>query len=443
MTGIDYTRADTLDIALFIDASPLESGLDGIEPILQAIEEKAGDLAPTHVAGRTLTRYSRGAAKKKLAQQEDQQKIVLDLIRERDPEVGYELNFVKEGNVRCWLRIIMPFGCFRAPDSDARYTATVLNLVKALAAAYPPAYGYAHSKGDLSLSSEPHRGDPFAAKKVYEAYWLNVYGAPIVAQIGRERLLQTPAASVEELSHDVFLVLTRPTPSDFNTAVAREAQARMLVHLRPDLSFDNVFQQLQSRSAHLAPSQRTWDPDITDLLERTLDSVGFAHRERRAEQLNQYRSPQVSEQKDIADLAPTDVDVSESIESYELFAERLVALLHSEQVAGIMSGDPRSLPNIDYHFWRVDYPASFSRTDIDNDLVPAVGAFLGKMLVDHLDGKWVPRRNIDEAQVVVGKRVWLPMLRARHYLKDKQAALDYSLTKFYRTAARTAGRAGA
>ena len=390
------------------------------------------------IAGRTLVRYSRGAVKKQLAQQRDRPKILLDLLREGDPEVSYEMSFVKEGDIRFWLDIIIPFACFVEPESAAPHSATVVSLVKALVAACAPVYGYAHSKGDLSLGSDPHRGDPFAAKQVYEAYWLSVYGASMVAQLGREWLLQTPASLVEELPHDAILVLTRPTPADFNTPVAREAQARALTHLRSDLKFESVLQQLRARSAQLAPAQRAWDADVADLLELTLDSVSFADRERRAESLNKYRPPEVSEQKDVADLKPADVDESESIAAYEGYAERLVALLHKD-VPQAMTADPQVLPRVDYHFWHFDYPATFSRTDIDNDLVPAIGAYLGEMLVNHLGGKWVPRRNLDESQIVISGRVWLPFLRARHYMRDKQAVLDYSLTQFYRVAARMSG----
>lgn len=61
------------------------------------------------------------------------------------------------------------------------------------------------------------------------------------------------------------------------------------------------------------------------------------------------------------------------------------------------------------------------------------------MVARNLGGRWVPRRNIDEAQVVVGDRPWLPFLRARRHMQSKQSALDYSLTKFYGEAASEGG----
>jgi len=48
----------------------------------------------------------------------------------------------------------------------------------------------------------------------------------------------------------------------------------------------------------------------------------------------------------------------------------------------------------------------------------------------------VPRRALEEAQVIVGDRAWLPFLRVKHYLQSRQAVIDYSLTRFMREAAR-------
>jgi hypothetical protein len=145
----------------------------------------------------------------------------------------------------------------------------------------------------------------------------------------------------------------------------------------------------------------------------------------------------VTEWRPLTDLLASDVgDEEAEISRYsDLYAEQLAALLRRD-VPEVLEGGPDSLPRVDYHFWQFDYPGTFGREEIENDLVPAVGAYLGEVLVNHLGGRWVPRRNLDESQVVVGERVWLPFLRARHFLQTKASALDHSLTQFYRVAAR-------
>jgi hypothetical protein len=56
--------------------------------------------------------------------------------------------------------------------------------------------------------------------------------------------------------------------------------------------------------------------------------------------------------------------------------------------------------------------------------------------VRHLGGEWIARQKLEEAQVRVGSRVWLPFVRAHRYLRSRQALLDFSLTQLYRVAVR-------
>jgi hypothetical protein len=56
--------------------------------------------------------------------------------------------------------------------------------------------------------------------------------------------------------------------------------------------------------------------------------------------------------------------------------------------------------------------------------------------VRNLGGQWIPRKKLEEVQVLVGSRVWFPFARAYHYMRSRQALLDYSLTQFYREAER-------
>ncbi|HLL52586.1 MAG TPA: hypothetical protein VK447_03510, partial [Myxococcaceae bacterium] len=89
----------------------------------------------------------------------------------------------------------------------------------------------------------------------------------------------------------------------------------------------------------------------------------------------------------------------------------------------------------DYEMWLSEYP-TYEREKVDGILIPSAGAYLGEVLVGRLGGRWVPRRNLEETQVVVGDRAWLPFVRARRYLQTRQSVLDYSLTKLYREAER-------
>jgi hypothetical protein len=91
------------------------------------------------------------------------------------------------------------------------------------------------------------------------------------------------------------------------------------------------------------------------------------------------------------------------------------------------------------HFWRNDCLKRFDRWRVDELVVPAAGAYLGQVLVEHLEGEWIPRQKLEEAQVRVGERVWLPFLRARRYMRSRQTLVDFSLTQLYRAAERHLG----
>jgi hypothetical protein len=124
-----------------------------------------------------------------------------------------------------------------------------------------------------------------------------------------------------------------------------------------------------------------------------------------------------------------------ALEHYGHLAEHLVALLHT-QVPSVFDETPESLTDVDFYFWREDFPKSRLRENIEAYAVPAIGAWLGEVLVRNLGGQWIPRQKLEEAQVLVGHRVWFPFVRARHYMSSCQALLDHSLTRLYRVAER-------
>ncbi|KFE69439.1 hypothetical protein [Hyalangium minutum] len=71
--------------------------------------------------------------------------------------------------------------------------------------------------------------------------------------------------------------------------------------------------------------------------------------------------------------------------------------------------------------------------------MPAIGAYLGEVMVKHLGEQWIARRKLEESQVRVSSRVWLPFVRAHKSMRSCQSLLDFSLTQFYRAAHRHCG----
>lgn len=425
---------DRFQLKLYSKISPLAHGYEAVSEIIESIIGSAGDFAPDQIsAGGSPRKYSTAELEQVLARQKDSLKPSLTLSRSSPPDLFYTLSFLAEtAPVGFILSLTAPFYCFMENQSVEARSQAVTAMVKSLARLCSPSYAYGHSRADVSLSSDPRKEGRLVANEIYEIYWLNLLGKEMVDRMGRQRVLSTPAFQLEELPDGAVLLLTSPAPAGFDSAPARLAQARALAHLVDGSDMSNYLARLTDRSAKLAPVTRDWDPDISDLLELTLADVPYAERQSKTAELNSYRPPEVSEWRPVDQLLESDVEnVEETLEGFGVFAEKLAALLHKD-VPSAMEASPASLPFIDYHFWHFEYAEEFKREDIETDLVPAVGAYLGDVIIRNLGGHWVPRKNVDESQLVLADRAWLPFLRARRYLQSTQAALDNSLTKFYR-----------
>jgi hypothetical protein len=411
-----------------------------LESFLQALESHAGEWMPDVVEGKRRRKYARTAIWKALEEERGDRIRTIGLYRTKWP--------VLEMLLRLWfppltpqLDItvkVKPLSFFAEEERCRR----LVELVRAWASRYLVTHAAAHSADDRELAGFPAFGrekkvwyrDGF--DKIYEVCWLNVFGPKLVETVGRERLLSTPAHRVEALPNGCVLLVTWPTPADFASDAAREAQAHAHVHLRPDLDYATVLRALRERSAMLTPVEPRFHPDVAPLLSRVVDRIASHERPREIARFNAWRPPEPEEWLP-ADAAPSSdvADPERALEQYSLHAEHLVVIQHTE-VPSVFEAAPESLTDVDFYFWRDDSPKRRMREVLDEHVVPAVGAYLGQVLVYHLGGRWIPRQKLMETGVLVGNRVWLPFVRAQRYLSSSESLLDYSLTQFYREAER-------
>ena len=421
----------------FDPRTALESEL---EPFLHALEEYAGEWMPDVAEGKRRRKYARAAIWRALEEERDENSTSLVLQRTKWPALYLwsRLDFPPlPPELRVTLKV-RPLSFFAETERCRKF----VELVRAWASRYPGPHAVAHSSDDAELAGFPDFGRDDETRrrdgfdKIYEVCWLNVFGPKLVEAVGRERMLSTPAWRVEELSNGCVLLVTWPTAADFASDEARLAQARAPAHLRPDLDFDTVLRTLHERSARLAPVEPRFHPDVAPLLSRVVDRITSHERQRRIAEFNAWQPPEPEEWCPADSALPPDVDNPERArEHYSTLAEHLVALLHTE-VPSVFEETPESLTDTDFYFWREEFPTSRLREAIDERAVPAIGAYLGEVLVRNLGGQWIPRKKLEEAQVLVGNRAWFPFIRARHYMRSRQALLDYSLTQLYRVAAR-------
>ncbi|OJT18505.1 hypothetical protein BO221_41345 [Archangium sp. Cb G35] len=434
----DYLRLSFEGV--FDSQAALESEL---APWFHALEEYADGWMPDVTEGKRQRKYARPALWKALEEARDGNSTTLGLYRTRWPALDMTLLLwmpPRPPRLDVWLKV-KPLSFF----AESERCRNLVELVRAWASRYPVTYARAHSADDAELAGSPRFGrDEKTSRKdgfdkIYGVFWLNVFGPKLVESVGRERMLSTPAHRVEELPNGCVLLVTRPTAADFASDEARMAQARAHAHLRPDLDFDTLLRALRERSAMLAPVEPRFHPDVAPLLLRVVDRTASHARQRRIAELNAWQPPEPEEWRPSDCALPADVDDPErTLERYGDLAEHLVALLHTE-VPSVFEETPESLTDVDFYFWREDFPKSRLRENIEAHAVPAIGAYLGEVLVRNLGGRWIPRQKLEEAQVLVGHRVWFPFVRARHYMASCQALLDFSLTRLYRAAERHRG----
>jgi hypothetical protein len=441
MSPDEWNKSDELILALYSPLNPFDRGFEGLEPVLEVIESLDPELRLDKLYLNRRLKYSRQMLRKRFHETDCAGGVrSLMLVRSQPPEgrlslTGSVRDDGPEFSVSLHLR---PFAFFREPGPSEKRAENLLSLVRSLAAHLPFSFGRGHSFVDLCMGTDPYLKESIPARPIYDTFWLNVFGPHMVEQIGRQRLLSTPCALMEELPGGAFLWLTRPTPADFDSEEARLAQARALVHLRPELSLDSTLATLRQRSLVFAPIPIQFDPDVAEILSWEVDFRGLQHKRENVERFNRYHPPPVSEWLPASQFPASDVaDVQARIRSYQgLLAEELIALFHTE-VPAVLDGTLEALPRLDWRLWHFRWGKDITREQ-KVSLIPMLGAWLGHYLVKMLGGRWVPRQNIEESAVIIGDRAWLPFLRAGHALNGLDAPLDFSCTQFFREAQRLA-----
>jgi hypothetical protein len=441
MSRAEWNQTDTLMVQLLLPVSPLldMAGFESLEPLLEVIESAGEELRPDKMSlTKRKLKYSRSALRERLHEGTFNRHTAFMLFsKQLDPGFFDLTSLDGQEGVRFSLNLHnVPLSRFQEVGKERERASRIVDMVRGMASRFPTCYGDAHSSTDYYMGYNEdnyHLGYP---RSIETICWLNLYGPRLIEQLGRERVLSTPAYHLEELPHGSVLFLTRPTPADFASEEARLAQARALVHLRPELKLEEVLATLYQRSLAFTPLSMQFDPDVSPLLELLVQRVDLSRRHKEIERLNQYHPPPVSEWIPASQMPAPDVDdVPATIQLYEQYSEELVVLLH-KHVDSVFKTSPESLPYTDYFLWHRDWANEALTPEGREILARGLGAYLGRLLVHTLGGRWVPRRNLEEVAVVIGPWAWRPFLRGQHHTQSRQHALDYSATQFFHYARR-------
>ena len=425
---------DRFELRIYSTVNPLVDW-QAARAVLEILVREGGELAPTTIWKNQKSDVPFNLETARLELARTKQPVELYLGRQ-DNGMGIHWIGYSKTNPASEFVLTVPFAFVADPTRAEARAARIFALTAALCRACPPLYGWGHSHQDVRLGNDPNVTNAWAPKEVVEAYWLTILGAPMVRRLTRARVAATPAYRVDFLDDGSALILIHPLPGEFASRPARDAQAKVLAHLRLELNVDEILRVLLDRSARLQPVERRWDPDLAHLFQVISEFTPLATRRAKEIELNNYRPPEITEWLPAAQALPTDVDdVERVVDSYHREGERFVMGFH-DQITGLAGADPDSLPAIDVHFYLYDYTGTKDPATVEQLMLPTLGAHLGNLIERFIDGRWIPRRILEESQVLVGDRAWLPFLRVKRFLQSKQAVVDYSLTKYYREAER-------
>ncbi len=317
--------------------------------------------------------------------------------------------------------------------------AVFVDFIAALAREIPCTYGYANETFDIDLGERPLIPSQ-VPDRPSDVYWLNLFGSDMVERIGRDRVKSTPAHRLELFPDGGAMVVAHLSPLDYWRPEAADARAAALAHVRPDVPLEAARERYRKRAETLMPVERDWDPDLEHLIREAVDREPLENRRKREQDFNGFRPP-VTEWAPADEAPPAELDPFDEGDKYSGWSGDLDIVAHSNEVDIANSDEPEFLALLDRHFWQDSYDYFETQSNRDK-IVRLVGAALGGMLVDSLDGEWRPRKNLEETSVIVGDRAWFPFKRARNLAKDKDSVLQHSLYKLYREAERHARERG-
>lgn len=125
-------------------------------------------------------------------------------------------------------------------------------FIRATARDLPVAYGFARTFGEFaSMNKNPptSRGVPEGldlSRYLPGLYWLNCFGEPYVRLIGLERLMATPARTVEPAGGGVLITLD-DSPWSWQTTEYARRRTACVQHLGEDLFFDRSARERPTR----------------------------------------------------------------------------------------------------------------------------------------------------------------------------------------------------
>jgi hypothetical protein len=221
-------------------------------------------------------------------------------------------------------------------------------------------------------------------------YWLTIFGSELVQAFGESKLKALPGVEAFSLGAQQFAIcLSEPTvPENMEQRLQAESQLADILGAkfffdrnRTDLKFEPV-------------------PQLAEALKHLSSNEGSE-----SEELPEQESPPKAELKeDFENQLILSPDGIPYINPREL-AEQFVVFLHSD-VKEVFSYSRSALEAVTTYFAEHPQRLEYKEEHLNKEFIPALGAYLGEVLVRELGGEWVRREPVLKSTVRInGKEI--------------------------------------
>lgn len=322
----------------------------------------------------------------------------------RGARFGFEAHFKwSEGEVKAW-RLSLGDDFFDVPARRDAF----LDFVVRLCQKFPVLYGGGAPAEDWeakhwlvtkSNGGETRRKRGLDIEECLPGvYWLTVFGGPLVKFFGREKLEHLPAHRVLDLGRGGLALALREHPFEPRDASERLAgDAEVVSRLGRQYYFDIENPQkgceaipgvTRGRAGAEEPGRAGPPPPATG----RPDAAGA---EAPDEFLNQtLLSPDGEPYSDPSELSAS-----------------FVTFIHTK-VREVFQPTEAALAALDKYFAAHPQRREYSREHLLQEFVPALGGFLGEVLVKNLGGEWVAREPLPQSAVKIGGKEVSPFRAA-------------------------------
>lgn len=233
-------------------------------------------------------------------------------------------------------------------------------------------------------------------------YWLTIFGKELVEFFGREKIHSLPFYRVTDLDNGGILIVLREKPFDSSLSERLRHDSEVMEFLGYEYFFDinNI-------------------KKVCKTIRDVTQGGTFASEEIEEE----HKAPQETK---LEDNFENQVVLSPDGEPYSNLAdlaELLIVFLHTD-VEEVFNYSQLALEALDNYFSEHPQKLEYKSEHLIKELIPALGAYLGEVLVHELGGNWIVREPLLKSTVVVNGRETSPFKAAFKVIYEQEKLLD-------------------